>query len=37
MVPVTTVRFKIGAAFPAEDPVARFVTALAMMSNDWEE
>src|SRR4051794_34070636 len=27
--------FKIGDAFPAEDPVARFITVLAMMSNDW--
>jgi hypothetical protein len=30
-----TIRFKtIGAAFPASDPVARFVTVLAMISND---
>lgn len=28
-------RFTIGEAFPARDPVARFVTVLAMMSNDW--
>jgi hypothetical protein len=30
-----TLTFEIGAAFPAEDPVARFITVLAMMSNDW--
>jgi hypothetical protein len=30
-----TVRFTIGQAFPAADPVARFITVLAMMSNDW--
>jgi hypothetical protein len=30
-----THRFKIGEAFPADDPVARFVTVLAMMNNDW--
>lgn len=30
-----TIRFKkIGDAFPASDPVARFVTVLAMVSND---
>jgi hypothetical protein len=34
--PVRTIRFeKIGAAFPASDPVARFITVLAMMANDW--
>jgi hypothetical protein len=27
--------FKIGEAFPASDPVARFITVLAMISNDW--
>jgi len=27
--------FKIGEAFPASDPVARFLTGLAMISNDW--
>jgi hypothetical protein len=32
---VTTLRFKIGDAFPAADPVARFITVIAMMSNDW--
>lgn len=32
---MTTLRFGIGPAFPAENPVARFVTVLAMMSNDW--
>jgi hypothetical protein len=32
---VPTWTFKIGEAFPADDPVARFVTVLAMMSNDW--
>lgn len=31
----TTLRFKIGDAFPASDPVARFISVLAMMSNDW--
>lgn len=31
---VPTISFKIGEAFPADDPVARFVTVLAMMSND---
>ena len=30
-----TIRFRIGDAFPAGDPVARFITVLAMMSNDW--
>ena len=30
-----TVRFVIGQAFPANDPVARFLTVVAMMSNDW--
>lgn len=29
-----TIRFKVGDAFPASDPVARFVTVLAMVSND---
>jgi hypothetical protein len=29
------IRFNIGEAFPAIDPVARFITAVAMMSNDW--
>jgi hypothetical protein len=29
-----TVSFNIGLAFPASDPVARFVTVLAMVSND---
>jgi hypothetical protein len=32
---VTTLRFTIGKAFPASDSVARFITVLAMMSNDW--
>jgi hypothetical protein len=32
---VTALRFTIGTAFPASNPVARFVTVLAMMSNDW--
>jgi hypothetical protein len=32
---MATIRFeKIGEAFPASDPVARFVTVLAMVSND---
>jgi hypothetical protein len=30
---VVRYRFEIGAMFPADDPVARFVTVLAMMSN----
>ena len=29
------ITFKIGEAFPASDPVARFITVLGMMSNDW--
>src|SRR4051794_38237755 len=32
---MTVIRFKIGEAFPANDPVARFITGLAMISNDW--
>jgi hypothetical protein len=32
---VPELRFNIGNAFPPDDPVARFVTVLAMMSNDW--
>lgn len=32
---MTAIRFKIGDAFPADDPVARFITGLAMVSNDW--
>jgi len=32
---VTTLRFRIGDAFPADDPIARFITVLAMISNDW--
>lgn len=32
---MTVIRFKIGDAFPASDPVARFITGLAMISNDW--
>jgi hypothetical protein len=31
---VPTVAFNIGEAFPADDEVGRFVTVLAMMSND---
>ena len=31
---MTTTHFTIGDAFPASDPVAEFVTHLAMMSND---
>jgi hypothetical protein len=31
---MTTTHFTIGDAFPASDPVAEFVTLLAMMSND---
>jgi hypothetical protein len=27
--------FEIGEAFPAKDPVARFVAVLAMIHNDW--
>jgi hypothetical protein len=27
--------FRIGEAFPADDPIARFVTVLAMIHNDW--
>lgn len=29
------INFKIGEAFPHDDPVARFVSVLAMASNDW--
>lgn len=29
------VKFTIGEAFPSRDPVARFITVLGMMSNDW--
>lgn len=32
---VRTLRFKLGEAFPANDPVARFITVVATMSNDW--
>jgi hypothetical protein len=32
---MTRYRFQIGAVFPADDPIARFVTVLAMMSNYW--
>jgi len=32
---MTVIRFTIGDAFPATDPVARFITGLAMISNDW--
>src|SRR3954447_19399155 len=32
---MSALRFRIGAAFPADDPVARFVTGLAMICNDW--
>lgn len=33
--PVPTFTFKISDALPADDAVARFITAAAMMSNDW--
>lgn len=32
---MAAVKFTIGRAFPAHDPVARFITVLGMMSNDW--
>jgi hypothetical protein len=32
---MTVIRFKIGEAFPADEPVARFITGLGMISNDW--
>jgi hypothetical protein len=32
---MTVIRFKIGDAFPASDPVACFITGLGMVSNDW--
>ncbi|MEN3285196.1 MAG: hypothetical protein V7607_6336 [Solirubrobacteraceae bacterium] len=32
---MTTWRFTIGEAFSASDSVARFITVVAMMSNDW--
>ncbi len=31
---MTVIRFKIGDGFPAGEPVARFITGLAMISND---
>jgi hypothetical protein len=31
---MTVIRFKIGDGFPARDPVARFITGMAMISND---
>jgi len=31
-----SISFKIGDAFPADDPVARFMTIVAMISNDWQ-
>jgi hypothetical protein len=30
------VSFTIGDAFPADEPVARFVAVVAMISNDWQ-
>lgn len=33
--PARTFTFRIGDAFPAADPVARFVAVLAMIYNDW--
>jgi hypothetical protein len=32
---MTVIRFKVGDAFPASDPVARLITGLGMISNDW--
>ena len=32
---MTKISFKIGVGFPASDPIVRFITVLAMMSNDW--
>ena len=32
---MTVIHSKIGDAFPASDPAARFITGLAMISNDW--
>jgi hypothetical protein len=32
---MTKISFKIGEGFPAPDSIARFITVLAMMSNDW--
>jgi hypothetical protein len=29
------ISFKIGTVFPADDPIARFITVVAMISNDW--
>ena len=31
-----TISFTIGDAFPADCPVARFLTVVAMISNDWQ-
>jgi hypothetical protein len=33
---VLSTSFKIGDAFPGDDPVARFMTVVAMISNDWQ-
>src|SRR5512132_3526351 len=30
-----TIKFKIGEAFPASAPVARFIAVAAMIANDW--
>ena len=32
---MSTLRFRVGDAFPATDAVARFITVVAIMSNDW--
>lgn len=32
---MSKVTFRVGEAFPAGDPVARFITVLGLMSNDW--
>ena len=32
---MSTLRFRVGDVFPATDAVARFITVVAIMSNDW--
>lgn len=33
--PLVKLKFRIGEVFPASDPVARYVTGVAMIANDW--
>jgi len=32
---VTAIRLRIGDAFQADDPLARFITGLAVTRDDW--